>query len=97
MMYETDLVGVNSTAPLRPTSGCAPGTDERHTSVVARHMPATARALLGRNAECAVLDRVLDGVRAGRGCVLVMRGEPGVGTVSVASVADAGDRREGTA
>jgi DNA-binding CsgD family transcriptional regulator len=43
-------------------------------------MPATARALLGRNAECAVLDRVLDGVRAGRGCVLVMRGEPGVGT-----------------
>ena len=79
-MYETDLVGVNSTAPLRPTSGCAPGTDERHTSVVARHMPATARALLGRNAECAVLDRVLDGVRAGRGCVLVMRGEPGVGT-----------------
>jgi len=42
-------------------------------------MPATARALLGRNAECAVLDRVLDGVRAGRGCVLVVRGEPGVG------------------
>lgn len=71
--------GVNRTAPLRPTSGCAPGTDEGHTSVVARHMPATARALLGRNAECAVLDRVLDGVRAGRGCVLVVRGEPGVG------------------
>ena len=42
-------------------------------------MPATARALLGRNAERAVLDRVLDGVRAGRGCVLVVRGEPGVG------------------
>jgi DNA-binding CsgD family transcriptional regulator len=42
-------------------------------------MPATARALLGRNAECAVLDRVLDDVRAGRGCVLVVRGEPGVG------------------
>ena len=40
-------------------------------------MPATARALLGRNAECAVLDRVLDG--AGRDCVLVVRGEPGVG------------------
>src|SRR5258707_14263367 len=75
--------GVNRTAPLRPTSGCARGTDEGHTSVVAsvvaRHMPATARALLGRNAECAVLDRVLDGMRAGRGGVLVVRGEPGVG------------------
>jgi len=42
-------------------------------------MPATARALLGRNAECAALDRVLDGMRAGRGGVLVVRGEPGVG------------------
>jgi DNA-binding CsgD family transcriptional regulator len=42
-------------------------------------MPATARALLGRNAELAVLDRVLDDARAGRGCVLVIRGEPGMG------------------
>lgn len=42
-------------------------------------MPATARSLLGRNAECAVRDRVLDGVRAGRGCAVVVRGEPGVG------------------
>jgi len=25
-------------------------------------MPATAQALLGRNAECAALDRVLDGI-----------------------------------
>ena len=40
---------------------------------------ATARALLGRNAECASLDRVLDDARAGRGRVLVVRGEPGVG------------------
>jgi DNA-binding CsgD family transcriptional regulator len=42
-------------------------------------MPAAAQTLLGRNAECAVLDRVLDDVRAGRGCVLVVRGEPGMG------------------
>jgi DNA-binding CsgD family transcriptional regulator len=47
--------------------------------VVARPTPATARALLGRNAECASLDRVLDDARAGRGSVLVVRGEPGVG------------------
>jgi hypothetical protein len=67
-----------SFAPL-PTRACAQETAEHHTSVVVPHMPATARALLGRNAELAVLDGVLDGARAGRGCVLVIRGEPGVG------------------
>ena len=43
------------------------------------HPTATARALLGRNAEFASLDRMLDDARAGRGRVLVVRGEPGVG------------------
>jgi DNA-binding CsgD family transcriptional regulator len=47
--------------------------------LVARHIPATTQALLGRNAELAVLDRVLADARAGRGCVLVVRGEPGMG------------------
>jgi hypothetical protein len=42
-------------------------------------MSATARTLLGRNTELAVLDGVLDGARAGRGRVLVVRGEPGIG------------------
>jgi DNA-binding CsgD family transcriptional regulator/tetratricopeptide (TPR) repeat protein len=46
---------------------------------VARSTPATKEALLGRNAECGSLDRVLDDARAGRGRVLVVRGEPGVG------------------
>lgn len=46
---------------------------------MARPTPATARALLGRGAECASLDRVLDDARAGRGRVLVVRGESGVG------------------
>jgi DNA-binding CsgD family transcriptional regulator len=64
---------------LLPTRACAQEADEHHTFVVAPHMPATARALLGRNAELAVLDGVLDDARAGRGCVLVVRGEPGVG------------------
>jgi DNA-binding CsgD family transcriptional regulator len=36
-------------------------------------------AVLGRDAECAALDRTLDEVRAGRGAVLVLRGEAGVG------------------
>jgi DNA-binding CsgD family transcriptional regulator len=43
------------------------------------HMSATTEALLGRNAELAVLNEVLDGAREGRGCVLVVRGEAGVG------------------
>jgi DNA-binding CsgD family transcriptional regulator len=46
---------------------------------MARRRAATAGALLGRNAEFASLDRVLEDARAGRGCVLVLRGEPGVG------------------
>jgi len=35
--------------------------------------------VLGRDAECAALDRALDEVRAGRGAVLVLRGEAGIG------------------
>jgi DNA-binding CsgD family transcriptional regulator len=46
---------------------------------VARPTPASAQALLGRNAERGSLDRVLDDARAGRGRALVVRGEPGIG------------------
>jgi DNA-binding CsgD family transcriptional regulator len=35
--------------------------------------------LLGRSAECGVLDRLIGAVRAGQSQVLVVRGEPGVG------------------
>ena len=35
--------------------------------------------LLGREAECGVLDRLLEAVRGGESRVLVLRGEPGVG------------------
>src|SRR5580704_17021337 len=35
--------------------------------------------LMGRRGECAVLDRLIDAVRAGKSRVLVVRGEPGVG------------------
>ncbi len=37
------------------------------------------RGLAGRRAECRVLDRLLEAVRAGESRVLVVRGEPGVG------------------
>lgn len=46
---------------------------------MARPTSAQPRILLGRDAECVSLDRVLDDARAGRGRVLVIRGEPGAG------------------
>jgi DNA-binding CsgD family transcriptional regulator len=39
----------------------------------------SALRLQGRRAECDVLDRVLEGARAGRSSVLVVRGESGIG------------------
>lgn len=39
--------------------------------------------LLGRTAECAILDRLLASVRDGRSRVLVVRGEPGVGKTAL--------------
>ena len=43
----------------------------------------SGRTLLGREREREVLDRLLDGVRAGRGGVLVMHGEAGVGKTAL--------------
>src|ERR687897_1945037 len=40
-------------------------------------------ALLGRRGECEALDRLLAGVRAGEGQVLVLRGEAGVGKTAL--------------
>jgi|SRR4051812_27249671 DNA-binding CsgD family transcriptional regulator len=39
--------------------------------------------LLGRGRECAVIDGLLEGVRAGRSGALVLRGEPGVGKTAL--------------
>ena len=39
--------------------------------------------LLGRRTECEALDRLLEGVRAGRSVALVVRGEPGVGKTAL--------------
>src|SRR3954469_2480503 len=43
----------------------------------------SGRTLVGRAREREVLDRLLDGVRAGRGGVLVMHGEAGVGKTAL--------------
>src|SRR5260370_25712739 len=39
--------------------------------------------LLGRRAECGVLDRLVGAIRAGQGRVLVVHGEPGAGTTAL--------------
>jgi DNA-binding CsgD family transcriptional regulator len=51
--------------------------------------------LRGRRSECAVLDRLVDGARAGRSAVLVVRGEAGVGKTALLeyAVASASDLR----
>jgi DNA-binding CsgD family transcriptional regulator len=45
-------------------------------------LPSASR-LLGRKRECEVLDRLLDGARMGRGAVLVLHGEAGVGKTAL--------------
>ena len=42
-----------------------------------------ALGLLGRRSECETLDRLVVGVRAGRGQALVLRGEPGIGKTAL--------------
>src|ERR1700749_331744 len=49
--------------------------------------------LLGRAREREVLDRLLDGVRAGHAGVLVMQGEPGVGKTALLEYTAAGASR----
>ena len=53
--------------------------NERSVAPVLR----SRRTLLGRQREREVLDRLLAGVRAGRGGVLVTHGEPGVGKTAL--------------
>ena len=42
-------------------------------------MPGRPSGLMDRQAECGVLDQLINAVQAGRSRVLVVRGEPGVG------------------
>jgi DNA-binding CsgD family transcriptional regulator len=51
--------------------------------------------LRGRRDECVVLDRLLDGARAGRSSALVLEGEPGVGKTALLdyAIASASDLR----
>jgi DNA-binding CsgD family transcriptional regulator len=53
---------------------------------------ASGRQLLGREREREVLDRLLDGVRSGRGGVLMMHGEAGVGKTALLRYAAAAGR-----
>ena len=55
----------------------------RRMSEASPSVLSSAGRLLGREREREVLDRLLDGVRAGRGGVLVVHGEPGVGKTAL--------------
>ena len=48
-----------------------------------RPVLSSGRGLLGRDREREALDRLLDGVRGGRGGVLVVHGEHGVGKTAL--------------
>lgn len=50
-------------------------------------MAVAAAALLGREAECACLDRLLEEARAGRSGALVLRGEAGIGKTALLAYA----------
>jgi len=66
-------------------TGVWPGAESDRTSTMLR----------GRRSECEVLGGLLDGVRGGRGAVLVLRGEAGVGKTALLdyAVASAADLR----
>ena len=55
----------------------------RHVNEAPPPVLASGRTLLGRVREREVLDRLLDGVRGGRGGVLVVHGEAGVGKTAL--------------
>src|SRR5215468_8178108 len=48
-----------------------------------RAYPRVRHGLLGRRHECGMLDRLVAGVRAGQGQVLVLRGEAGAGKTAL--------------
>jgi AAA ATPase domain len=76
---------------VKPATWTQPSTDQ----MAAVHWPGNSTKLLGRRAECGMLDRLIDAVRSGESRALVLRGEPGAGKTALLDwVADqAGDMR----
>src|SRR3954471_20499708 len=64
-----------------PETGLAPRSAIH--GMVASSRAGEEAVLLGRRGEQEALDRLLDGVRSGRGGVLVLRGEAGVGKTAL--------------
>src|SRR3977135_3200979 len=82
------LLMLGGTPPVRshrneatPVRTCAPMLVEASPSPADK--PTTEKALLGRQREIEVLDRLLDDVRGGASRALVIRGEPGVGKTAL--------------
>jgi DNA-binding CsgD family transcriptional regulator len=72
---------VNSANDFGGRSARDPELEEQAPTTVTS--PGPAQLLLGREAECAVIDRVLDAARAGASGALVLRGEPGIGKTAL--------------
>ena len=67
---DTDLIDKGASVDIVPVSAGFPG-------------PGRAAQLMGRSAECAVLDRFVEAVRGGESRALVVHGEPGVGKTAL--------------
>jgi DNA-binding CsgD family transcriptional regulator len=83
-MYTSDKASNAAAMPENPDDGVARtrrvnGTLGPTGSSGSGKLP----SLYGRRGECAVLDELLDQVRGGRGTVLVLRGEAGVGKTAL--------------
>src|SRR3954454_10284895 len=65
----------------RPRRPCPAGAGPARLGGMA--IPGSGAPLLGRAAECALLDRLLGDVRAGSSAVLVLRGEAGIGKTAL--------------
>ncbi len=71
--------------PGRPVTSRSPASHARAPTLesLTRSAREPRLGLRGRHAECALLDRLLDGVRAGQSRILVLRGEQGVGKTAL--------------
>jgi DNA-binding CsgD family transcriptional regulator len=85
------LAGLHSIETLNPEA-CLRGRSLRHALRGMDGEPplvlSSGRRLLGRDHERGALDRLVDGARRGRGGVLVIHGEPGVGKSALLEYAE---------
>jgi DNA-binding CsgD family transcriptional regulator/tetratricopeptide (TPR) repeat protein len=82
-MYASDEASDTAAMPANIDDGVGRGRGVNCTSDPDWSGSGKLPSLYGRRRECAVLDELLDQVRGGRGTVLVMRGEAGMGKTAL--------------